>query len=69
MTNKERLKAYGNLFHTMQLAEVCGNHKKIADGLDLIFKWSYAHRAGNGEPSDYEQQQMIDSVTKRMAEF
>jgi hypothetical protein len=37
--------------------------------IGLICSWSYAHRCGNGELSDKEQQAIIDRALQRLKEF
>jgi hypothetical protein len=36
--------------------------EKVKEMLDLISGWSYAHRSGNGEISEEQQQQRIDNA-------
>lgn len=69
MTNKERLEAYESFFHSISIFCICMNNEKIKDAVSLINNWSYAHRAGNGELSEKEQQKMIDIQTLKMREF
>lgn len=69
MTKAERLKIYENFFHRINFHCVTMNNTKITEAVSLIDSWSYAHRQGNGEPTDYQQKKMVDSVVRRMGEF
>lgn len=58
---KEKVAVYEHLFHRIQLAyEVTLDSEQVRQYLDLISAWSYAHRKGNGELSEEEQNQLID---------
>lgn len=60
-TLREKVKKYEELLHIFQLhAEVCMNPQITRQLIDNICHWSYAHRVGNGELSDREQQQIIN---------
>lgn len=41
----------------------------VKEGLELMYNWSHAHRAGNGELSDEEQDAMVLSVIEKMREY
>jgi hypothetical protein len=70
MTLKEKVQIYESFFHQIQLHyAVTMNQGKVLDALNIIDSWSYAHRVGNGQLSDKEQQRMIDKVAERMKEF
>lgn len=69
MTKLERLKIYESFFHSINVHCITMNNEKIKDAVSLIDKWSYAHRQGNGEPTEYQQKKMVDSVVKKMKEF
>jgi len=62
ISDQEKVEVYERLFHRLQLyREVTLNKVKVERLLDAIGGWSYAHRAGNGELSDEEQQARIDA--------
>lgn len=69
MTNQQRLKIYEQFFHKISINCTTMNNEKIKDAVGLIYSWSYAHRCGNGELSDKQQQKLIDSVVKKMEDF
>jgi hypothetical protein len=69
MTKKDRLEIYEAFFHQFQMHIMMHNDKKITEGLRLIDSWSYAHRSGNGECSDYEQKKKVEHVIARMKDF
>ena len=39
---------------------------KVSEMIGAICNWSYAHRAGNGELTDIEQQKLIDSCFNKI---
>lgn len=69
MRKAERLAIYEEFFHSINLHCITMNQAKITEAVSLINSWSYAHRAGNGEPSEYEQKKMVEHVIKKMSEF
>jgi hypothetical protein len=69
MRQKDRLKIYESFFHKINMATLIFNNSKIAEAVNLIDRWSYAHRVGNGELTPREQQAIVDRVVKRMEEF
>ena len=61
---------YESLLHLLQLnAEVTLNHENVKKLIGNICSWSYAHRRGNGEPTDEEQQAMIDKAFDKLCEM
>ena len=69
MTQKDRLRIYQKFMHQISLYVTVMNSSKIAEGVQLIDSWSYAHRAGNGELTDHEQQKLVDQVVRKMESF
>lgn len=69
MTQKERLKIYESFLHQFQLHIMLNNEAKIKEGLQIINRWSYAHRSGNGQLSDYEQKKQVEHVIEQMGDF
>lgn len=60
-TQKEKIEQYERLLHLIQLhAEVTMRGEIVKDLIGRICSWSYAHRTGNGENTDQEQQAIID---------
>ena len=59
MTEKEELQTWRKVGGRLGLYMDFSPHK-IKDLLTLIGNWDYAHRAGNGELSDEEQQEKVD---------
>ncbi len=56
-TQKQKIAEYEKLLHNIQLyAEVTLNNDKVCKLIKNICSWSYAHRVGNGELSEKEQQ-------------
>ena len=69
MTNDHRRQVYERFLHRVALYVDVYDGKKISEAITLIHNWSYSHRSGNGELSDYEQQKRIDHVIDQMDEF
>lgn len=69
MTNKERLKIYESFFHQINVYCITMNNDKLQEAIGLIDRWSYAHRAGNGELSDKQVKKNVESVIRRMHRF
>ena len=69
MTNKERLKIYEAFFHQINVHCIIMNTEKIRDAVGLIDSWSYAHRAGNGELTEYQQKKSVEHVIRKMEKF
>lgn len=48
-------------FHYLHThAQITMNYEKVTEMMSAISSWSYAHRQGNGEYSEEEQQALID---------
>ena len=59
-TLREKVAVYEELLHSLQMyAAVTLDQAAIAHALSIICDWSYAHRAGNGEPTEEEQERMV----------
>lgn len=66
-TMKQKIQKYESLLHSIQMhAQVTMNHDRVAVLIDQICAWSYAHRSGNGEITDKEQQARIDKAFNRL---
>lgn len=66
-TLEEKVRMYESLLHSIQLhAEVCMNDDVTRQLIQNICSWSYAHRRGNGEPTEEEQQAMIDKAFDKL---
>ena len=62
-TLKEKVKVYEQLLHNIQLnAEVAMNNENVRKLIGNICRWSYAHRVGNGELSEKEQDEVINTA-------
>lgn len=69
MTNKERLKIYESFFHQINVYCITMNNDKMQEAIGLIDRWSYAHRAGNGELSDRQVKKNVESAVRNMERF
>jgi hypothetical protein len=57
---REKVIVYEQLLHKIQMnAEVVMDHEVVGDLITNICRWSYAHRCGNGENSEAEQDEII----------
>jgi len=52
---------YEAFLHKINMACVCGDNLAIQELVQNADAWSYAHRQGNGEISDKQQQELIDN--------
>jgi len=59
---KRKNRVYETLLHRLDLCSNAGNNDGVRELLHKISNWSYAHRSGNGELSDEEQQERIDQA-------
>ena len=67
VTTVEKIEMYEGLLHDIQLfAEVTMDNEKLKKLISNICSWSYAHRSGNGENSDQEQQAEVDYAFKKL---
>lgn len=63
ISDKEKIAMYEGLLHDIQMyAEVTMNHEKTSRLIRNICGWSYAHRVGNGMPTEEKQQEIIDGA-------
>ena len=60
ISDKEKIQMYESYLHALQLQVVACNKEKLQKLISNAWDWSYAHRCGNGEHSDEEQQKIID---------
>jgi hypothetical protein len=66
-TDQEKIEVYERLLHELQMnAEVALNAEGVRRLIGNICRWSYAHRTGNGELSDEQQQELIDKAFDRL---
>lgn len=66
---RNKIKVYESFLHRLQLhAEVTMDVDKVRDMIARACSWSYAHRAGNGELSHEEQEEMISRAFERLKE-
>ena len=59
-SKKEKLEMYESFLHDLNMYIVCGRPDLIGRLVGNADNWSYAHRAGNGELSEKQQQKLID---------
>jgi hypothetical protein len=68
-TLREEQEVFHKIMHIANMMQICGkddHFKKIVWAMD---DWSYAHRVGNGEPTDSEQQKIVNRAFWRLKEI
>ncbi len=66
-TQKEKIAVYEQLLHDLQFYySVAMRPEVVKELLNRIDSWSYAHRSGNGELSEAEQQDQINHAFWRL---
>lgn len=60
-TLKEKVKMYEAFLHKINMGIVCCDHEMVKELIGNADRWSYAHRAGNGERTEREEQQCINA--------
>jgi Tfp pilus assembly protein PilN len=59
-TLREKVAVYEDLLHSLQMyAAVTLDQAAIAHALSIICDWSYAHRQGNGELTEEQQDNLV----------
>lgn len=70
ITLEEKVKKYEEYLHQMQLySMVTMDHKRVEKLITNACQWSHAHRAGNGEYSDEEQQEKIEKEFLKLTDI
>ena len=59
-TTEDKIKQYEEFLHNINLMMTFGSNERIKKLLKNADNWSYAHRAGNGETSEEDQQEYIN---------
>ena len=57
---------YEGFLHDINLYCIIGKNEKIKDLVHNADMWSYAHRQGNGEFTEKEQNKIIDKRFKKL---
>jgi hypothetical protein len=60
-TLKQKVAQYEAFLHKINMACICMDNLAIQELVQNADAWSYAHRQGNGELSDKEQQDLINA--------
>ena len=61
-TLRQKVEQYESFLHKINSFVICCNNDGIAELVQNADNWSYSHRVGNGEPSDREQQKLINNA-------
>ena len=68
MKLKDKVEMYEKFLHKINMYCITGNNEGIAELVKNADRWSYAHRLGNGEKSDKDQQKLIDLACKALCD-
>lgn len=67
---QKKVNKYEGFLHSLQLhAEVCMDREKTKRLISNACSWSYAHRRGNGELTDEEQERIIDKAFHKLTDL
>ena len=61
-TLRQKVDHYESFLHKINMFVISCNNDGIKELVENADNWSYSHRVGNGEPSDREQQRMINNA-------
>lgn len=56
---KQKVRKYEDFLHAINYAMVTCNQERVRKLCQNAFDWSYAHRVGNGEYTDEEQDAIV----------
>ncbi len=59
-TLEEKVAQYEQFLHNINMMAISGNGSGIRTLLNNADSWSYAHRVGNGELTEEQQQEIIN---------
>lgn len=59
-TLKQKVAMYESFLHKINAFIISSDREGIKELVENADNWSYAHRVGNGEPTDAEQQKYIN---------
>lgn len=69
MTDKEKIRLYEKFLHDIHFAySVCMDENKVHELLKKASDWSYAHRSGNGEYTEEQQEEQVLFYLKKFEE-
>ena len=60
-TDAEKIKMYQDFLHKINLCCTCMRDDIMRKLIQNADSWSYAHRVGNGEPTEEEQQAFVNA--------
>jgi hypothetical protein len=74
LTKQQQLEAENAVFrrvfhHINTHASITMNRERMQEIIGAICSWSYAHRVGNGELSDVEQQAVIERAFDKIKQI
>jgi hypothetical protein len=66
---RSKIRKYEDFLHAINVAVITCNNEMLRKLVDNAFAWSYAHRVGNGEYSDEEQQEFVDRALDQLTKI
>ena len=66
---KQRIAVYESFLHAINTAQVAMNGERMMSLIGAADRWSYAHRQGNGELTQREQNKLINAAFKDIAKL
>jgi hypothetical protein len=70
MTEREQLEVCYAVLHKINMySAITLDSERMGKLIDAINSWSYAHRCGNGEYTETEQQSLVDHAFERLKEM
>jgi hypothetical protein len=70
VTEREQLEVCYAILHKInQYSSITMNSERMGKLIDAINAWSYAHRRGNGEFTQQEQQELVDKAFNRLKDM
>lgn len=68
LADKQKIQKYEEFLHAITYAVTACNHERVRKLIDNAFRWGCAHRVGNGQYTDEEQQELVDRATEQLTE-
>lgn len=68
-TPEEKIERYERFLHLINLAQTTLNNEMMKRLIQNADSWSYAHRVGNGELSEEEQQKIVNKRFWKICDY
>lgn len=68
-TMRQKIEKYEHFLHQLNMAaSITMDKDRVAELIDQACRWSYAHRIGNGELTDAQQQRIVNAAFDKLGE-